>query len=353
MTSKIKMILRNPVQKNSTVEVIIDVHDTVLSQDWITALTHLIQKQYKIEKNFCFMGFPDGARDLDFLCAELNQAVDTINQSDLDYIIHDQVTPEQLLEDKTILNHVHNHFEILQGTVNHLSDFYKQADYRTKYAIRELNTVCHELESLVLSKLRQRTAPEWVRLSQINTWLNAPRHSLQDQHRRPWSMDCYDRHLGEVYMHWAQIGKTLFEVYRDEGAPELTEAVCEAITHLEYYSGEFDIEWGNNIKYADHEWWRFEIDGFYDWLNANGLDHTDPKLSLGYLPIAQVDLRASFGSEDYQQIWPVLSDHLDVYKIEVNGHTATYDYCWTDSDYKQQQIAQLRPGYDHSSKDRV
>lgn len=352
MTSLVKMILRNPVQKSSTVEVIIRAHDTLLARDWIDALK-LLLKNNKIEKNFCFMGFPNGARSLDYLCDELNSAVDTINHSDLDYHISDRVSASELIIDKTILNQVHNHFEILQGTVNHLSDYYRRADYETKYAIRQLNTVCHELESLVLSKLRERTAPEWVRLSQINTWLNAPRYQLQEQHRRPWSIDCYDRYLGEVYMHWAQIGKTLFEVYRDEGAPELTQTVCEAITHLEYYSGEFDIEWGNDIRYDSHDWWRFEVDGFYEWLETNGLDYRDPKLSLGYLPIASVDLQASFGSKDYQKIWPILSDHLDVFRVEVDGVVGEYDYCWTDSDYKQQQIAQLRPGYDHSSKELV
>ena len=350
MTSQVKMVLRNPVQKTSTVDVIIRPYDTELAKDWIGALKNLLLKN-KIEKNFCFMGFPNGARSLEYLCAELNSAIDTINSSDLSYTIWSRVSPSDLMQDKTVLNHVHNHFELLQGTVNHLSDYYRQADYETKYAIRQLNTVCHELESLVLSKLRERTAPEWVRLSQINTWLNAPRHTLEPRHRNSWSIDCYDRHLGEVYMHWAQIGKTLFEVYRDEHAPDLTDTVCEAITHLEYYSGEFDIEWGNDIRYDSHDWWRFEIDGFYDWLRENNIDWQDPRYSIGHLPIAQVDLAASFGSTDYKTIWPILSEHLDVYRVEVDGIGATYDYCWTDPDYQQQQIAQLKPGYDYSSKE--
>jgi hypothetical protein len=42
-----------------------------------------------------------------------------------------------------------------------------------------------------------------------------------------------------------------------------------------------------------------------------------------------------------------------VFRVEVDGVVGEYDYCWTDSDYKQQQIAQLRPGYDHSSKGQV
>ncbi len=42
------------------------------------------------------------------------------------------------------------------------------------------------------------------------------------------------------------MGKTLYEVFRDEGAPKMTEAMCSEINHQKYYSGEFDIEWGGH-----------------------------------------------------------------------------------------------------------
>ena len=57
----------------------------------------------------------------------------------------------------------------------------------------------------------------------------------------------YDRELGGVYLHWSQVGKTLYEVFRDEHAPEMTDALCSEINHQKYYSGEFDIEWGRTI----------------------------------------------------------------------------------------------------------
>ena len=350
MTFPLTITLRDPTSRRSTVDLIVNVYDTELSKDWIAALKHLLTNRYMLEKNFCFLGFPDGPRNLDFLCQELNTAIDVINHSNLGYVITDRVQANELLVDKTLLNFVHNHFEILQGTVGHLSDYYRRADYDTKYAIRQLNNICHELESLILSKLRQQTAPEWVRLSQINTFLNAPRHQLEPRHRSDWNINCYDRHLGEIYMHWAQIGKTLFEVYRDESAPKLDAAVCEAITHLEYYSGEFDIEWGNDVVYPTHDWWKFEVDGFYQWLADNGIDYRAPSLSLGYFAIAQIDLVKSFGSTDWRTIWPILSQHLDVYRIEVDGVQQTFDHCWTDADYKQQQIVMLKPGYDYSSR---
>jgi hypothetical protein len=153
-------------------------------------------------------------------------------------------------------------------------------------------------------------------------------------------------------MHWTQIGKTLFEVFRDEGAPELTDTVCEAITHLQYYSGEFDIEWARDVVYGDPvtHWHNTQIDEFTHWLRDNKLDPADPKLSLGYLPIGEVDLEGSFGTTDMATIWQQLSSHLDIYSIEVDGIRQTFEYCWSDADYKQMQINMMKPGYDHSSR---
>ena len=89
---------------------------------------------------------------------------------------------------------------------------------------------------------------------------------------------------------------------------------------------------------------------FTAWLEKNGLDPKDPKLSLGYLPIGQIDLIRSFGTEDHRQIWNTLSDHLDIYRVEIDGVGQIYDYCWTDADYQQQQIQQLQPGYDYQAR---
>jgi hypothetical protein len=153
-------------------------------------------------------------------------------------------------------------------------------------------------------------------------------------------------------MHWTQIGKTLFEVFRDEGAPELTETVCEAITELKYYSGEFDVEWGNDVTLLgdNNPWHTAEQIEFRKWLIANNCDPADPNLSLGHLPIGQVELIKSFGTTDYQHIWNTLSNHLDIHSIEVDGVSNTFDYSWADNTYKQMQINMMKPGYDYSSR---
>ena len=355
----VRIVLRNPLKHSDQVDYTILPADNALAQDWIPALKTLLQAGNLLEKNFCFMGFPKTARTLDYLCNEANQAAQTINHFFDDYKIEEVLRPEDCIAydyaeggpNHKVFNQLHLHFETLQGTVNKLSDYYCRADYETKYAIRQLNNTCHEMETLILSQRKLATRPFWVRPSQITTFLAAPRYDLKDQHRSGFVTNGYDRVQGGVYMHWAQIGKTLFEVFRDEHAPELTDTVCSTINELKYYSGEFDIEWGNDVTYTGNApWHTTEQDEFNKWLMANGRDPQDSKLSLGYLPVGQVQLHQSFGTTDYQTIWDILGAHLDIYKIEIDGVTGTFDYCWTDADYKQKQIDMMRPGYDYSSR---
>lgn len=383
--SKITVTLRNPLNFEDTLKYYIIPNDTALAHDWVNALKQILSSGNLLEKNYCFMGFPRSARTLEYLCDTVNQAVEKINKFDFtqhgldDYVIEEWFHPNTVrfpdsylvdgrgpsdtlevhlkrielgLHPKhSILNHLHNHFERLQGTVDNLSPYYRVADYETKYAIRQLNIICHEMESLILSQRKERARSEWVRPSQITTFLHAERYPLKDEHRQGFVDNGYDRKLGHVYMHWAQIGKTLFEVFRDEGAPKLTSTVCEAITHLEYYSGEFDIEWGKDVILSpDCPWHNKEQELFQEWLLANGLDPKDPKLSLGYLPVATIDFAKSFGTTDMFEVWTQLSNHLDIYSIEVDGVSNTFEYCWSDPNYKQMQIDMMRPGYDYSSR---
>lgn len=385
--SKVVVTLRNPLDFTDQLSYTIIPHDNPLAQDWIIALKELLQSNCLLEKNFCFMGFPDTPRNLELLCKELNDAVFQINtfNSTLawvnaglgSYVIEEYFTPNSvrfgteypigqrfdeygthliehlgLLQKKEILNKLHNHFEVLQGTVDNLSLYYKLADHNTKYAIRQLNVLCHEMETLILSQQKQAYVPQWTRPSQITTWLHARRYKLEDQHKELFNQNGYDRQFGCVYMHWAQIGKTLFEVFRDEGAPMLDATVCEAITHLEYYSGEFDIEWAADMCYGDPKtpWHTEQQDAFNKWLIKNNLDPKNTALSLGYLPVGQVDLAGSFGTTDMFEIWNQLSTHLDIYKITIDDVGQTFEYCWSDNNYKQMQIDMMRPGYDFSSR---
>jgi hypothetical protein len=374
----VKVTLRDPVYRDRQLTYTIVPEDNKLARDWLVALQEILKKNLHLEKNFCFLGFPHSPRTVDYLCNRLSSHVLQINyfnaagtwqQAGLESYWIEEIFADSTvrfpndpaLGDKQyrikheILNRLHNHFERLQGTVWNLSPYYKHADWPTRYSIRQLNLLCHELESLILSQRKLALDSKWVRPSQITTFVHAPRYDLTDEHRLGFARNKYDRVLGGVYMHWNQIGKTLYEVFRDESAPKLnvgldatdisigSGATCESITALKYYSGEFDIEWGRDVVRGDTApWFNQEQIQFQEWIESNGLDFDDPQLSLGYLKIGQVDLSGSFGTTDAESIWQQLGQHLDIYSIEVNGVVGVFDYAWSDRDHYSRQIENLK-----------
>jgi len=373
---EVKVTLRNPLDKLDTLDYYIVPNDTQLAKDWIVALKGVLSNNLKLQKEFCFLGFPNSPRTLEYLCTKLNNSIETINKYDFtqhglkDYIIEEWfhpdvvrfpnsyaveqtrvwMTPEESRRESLglrlkhgVMNQLHNHFEVLEGTVENPSRYGQVATPEVRECIGELNQICHEMESLILSQRKADVQLEWVRPSQIVVFPKCQRLTLTKEHRQGFIDNGYDREFGHVYMHWSQIGKTLFEVWRDEHAPDLTVgddatsitvgsgATCEAITALKYFSGEFDVEWAKSVIDApEDDWHQSGLLHYENWLLKHGIDPTDTKLSLGYLHLGKVDLERSFGTTDMFNIWNQLEMHLDIYSIEVDGVKNTFDYCWSD-----------------------
>ena len=354
----------------------LDVYDTALGKRFLEALKDNLVKKKILEKNFCFLGFADSKRDLNFLCRELNKNIEKINSFNfeptyerIDPFVADDFqyssklpignapdgnfkkTPGLRLKHDAC-NLLHRHFEELQGTAWELSRFYKQADHETKYAIRQLNNICHEIESWVHAYRKKIIEPEWMRPSQITTFLNAPRYDLHNEDYELFKQNRYDRELGGVYLHWSQVGKTLYEVYRDEHAPVMTEALCSEINHQKYYSGEFDIEWGDTITEETHDFKKQEMEGYRAWLKENNYDWEDPKLSLGYIKIGQIDLETSFQNRLFTSIYDVMKDNLNIKNITIRSdkvYENDFPYTLDSKDWKQIQLEGLKKGYESRS----
>ena len=372
---------RNPQDFNDCIDLHFDILDNDFCNRWKTQLKNLLSENYLLEKNYCFLGFAESPRDVEYLCDEINDAIFQINRfntynkwqiAGLDpYHIDDHFSKDSVMYDKSFgvgnaingdqntnlglclkhdaMNRLHRYFEDLQGEAWGLSNYYKIADFKTKYAIRQLNDLCHELESYVLSLRKSVVEPEWQRPSQIMTWLQAPRQNLQPQDFGLFQQNNFDRELGGVYLHWAQIGKTHIEVFRDEDGAPVDDVICSSINALRYYTGEFDIEWGKDVTDDTAPWHAVEQQQFRTWLQDNGFDINDPQLALGYIKIGSCNLQKSFGTEDQFEIWSTLAQHLDVYKIKIDDVEQTFDYVWSQPGFAQQQIEKMKPGYIHSS----
>lgn len=364
------------LDSDSTVDLYVETLDNALAQDWVPALKHLLEHDFLLEKNYCFIGFPSSNRTVDLLCKQLNTAIATVNQYNesgnwqsnglAPYVIEEYACEDTVRFPATyqvgyseepgrdlgmkikheFFNKVHNHFELLQGTAWDISQYYLKADPITRYAIRQLNILVHELEGLIINQRTATYAPDLIRPSIIATWLRAPRYPLTAEHKQLFADNGYRREFGTLYAHWAQVGKTLFEVWRDENAPQIAivggdptdivmdnGATCDAINALRYYSGEFDIELGNTLDVGMHSWYDTEMHAYTEWLAQQGIDATNPDLCLGYAPIARIDLQRSFGTTDPAIARSIIEMHQNIKSITVDG----IKYATLSSSAQQQQ----------------
>jgi len=333
----------------------IDIFDNSLSRKWLKALNHLIENNYHLEKNYCFFGFANGQRTPDYICNQINISIDAINQANLGYTITDHFSVENTINSGPIgpglpgltlnqskMNQLHRYFEDLQGQSGCMSQYYTASDATTRWHIRQLNLLCHEYESLMLSIRKVQTAPQWQRPSQLMCWLNAPRFILDPEDYELFGIETINRPLGGVFVGVNKaVGKHHWEVFHDEGRDSrLNELTTTTLSSQTEAAGDFDIEWGKNP--ADYDFQKKQLEDFRNWLTDNGFDPADKSLTIGHPQIGQVNLTLSFGTEDFSKIWKQLNNHLDVYKIRTSTQEATYTYCWSDADYAQRQINIIR-----------
>lgn len=341
----VEMTLRGA--DDSTHSVWIDVDDNSLSRKWLAALNSLLASHKHLEKNYCWLGWTEHDRTARYLCEQINSSIDHINRSGIGYCIDCEpysvatvIAPDGDVAHER-MNQLHRWFEDLQGWSGGISNYYNMADPATRWHIRQLNLLCHELESLVLSMRKVATAPEWRRPSQLMCWLNAPRFELEEEDYDLFGIDTINRSLGGVYVGVNKaVGKHHWEVFNDEGRDSrIGELVTSSLRSQTEAAGDFDIEWARDP--GAYHWQITQLREFKEWLENNGFDPDDKHLTIGHPKVAQVDLVRSFGTTDYQAIWAVCAAHLDVYKIRTSSAEATYKYRWSDPDYMVQQIKEL------------
>ena len=332
---------------NNVLTMYIDIADNSLSRKWLAALNDIIQRELHLEKNYCWLGWAESARDPEYLCTQINRSIHAINSANLGYTIQDFFSPANTIADNRGVDHahmnqLHRYFEDLQGTAGAMSPYYTAADDDTRWHIRQLNLLCHEFESLVLSIRKAQTAPEWRRPSQLMCWLRAPRYELDEQDLELFGIDTINRKLGGVYVGVNKaVGKHHWEVFCDEGRDSrISELVTTGLRTQTQAAGDFDIEWGQDPSKRD--WQIQHLAEFRLWLERNGFNPTEPSLTIGHPQVGQVDLQRSFGTEDWENIYSQLSQHQDVYQIRTSTAGATYDYRWSDPDYDLQQIKALK-----------
>jgi hypothetical protein len=168
-------------------------------------------------------------------------------------------------------NYLHLKFEKLSGSWSSPTRLFAAAPTTFRNAVRSLNFYTHRLEARPYKRLK----PWYISFDKDcyqRLPLNEADYELFEHVILP----------GQVVIHYAELGKTLIDLYCD-GLP----ADYPGLKNLHFYSAEISIcmsDYPISLLPA----------GFGQWAQSNGIDIFDKKLGIGGLSIGQVrDLDAA------------------------------------------------------------
>ena len=315
-----------------------DIMPHFLAQKWARAMRHdyLDVETYKVEKNYMLQHWEyDEAningRSLTQLCSEMNRYVAYINayfdgssERRVPYQITQYFDPATV--DQQILNEIHHHFELLIGQVWSVSEYYKLADGGTCFAIRQLNNLCHEMESLLRPSFRNSN---WWSAGVYFPSLRVTRYKFIDSDYDHFSQV---QNFGDLILHYSQLGKTPMEAFAANDA----EVFDDNITGLRYLSGEFDISFKTDTPLAIQQNTIAKHNArAFPWIRSRGQDPESKFTGIGFVKVADFD-RSLFPGMTAEQIMGELVKCDDIYKLElIDGEgnvvkEAVLDYTWRD-----------------------
>lgn len=305
-----------------------------LANEWVRLFkANFLNNDHPIEKTFCLHGwqtdyYSTKGRTVTYLCEKLNSSINSINldlhSQGYDFIALN-FTVEAMKDSttaRTMLNEIHHHFELLIGQVWAPSKWYSISQDKTKFAIRQLNNLCHELEA-VLKCIKDK--PQDFHINVGKNSANFDGSMFYNKEKKDISLENYNDFLeqgrwGDLLIYYAQLGKRHIEAFYDND-----ECIHDTnISGYKYLTGEFVLGFHYLSKHPA---------AFDHWLALRGYDNQDKTLGLGYPTIAHLENQ---GSQVHIATELKLRD--DLHKLTLVGDNGDilgekiYDFTWKDQE---------------------
>ena len=300
-----------------------------------------------LDKRYMQRGYTEISRNIEVACIEMNYAINIINTNlnPVGYPFIDlEFTPEKVKNKdiyRDLMNQIHHQFELLIGQVWNLSDWYLDADEKTRWAIHQINNYCHEIESYVDA---ESDLDEGLVYGQtgLNFCCNQNRDGIKRQGFEYF--DLREEHLGDfmpqdhgwgvMIPYYSQLGKTPREAFMDNDE----HIDKNNITATRYMTGEINISLagpgvGQGIITP------VPLEGeemiFKEWLESKGWDYHDPSLCIGTAIMGQVDFSLYPGStwKDLDSLVKRCDNITEIGFVDENMNkvlSQRYDYTWQE-----------------------
>lgn len=338
LDSTIELTLKNPKAHEEKITLVMDLYDLPITKRWLDKIKENIKEKRHLNKNFCFLGWPKSHRNINFLCDRLNKHIKIINEYSsagiwpTPYFITETYSPDTLIQNEELnqylMNQLHHHFSCLEGPIWNNSEYMKKIPTTLEHSIGQLNYLCHEIEAYIENqKYAERFGSESLSPSLIFNYIESP---IAELHEEDYELFKYTRYFGGVYLHYCQVGKRWDEAYDDRD--QLAQG--EEIVGLRYYSGEFNVQWG------EHQAANFDekLKLIHEWISSKGVDPNNKKLSLGFLYIGEFNRKKNFGDSSIKSIHELIFNHADIDEIKVIDERETlscrYPYSELSPDYE-------------------
>lgn len=241
------------------------IHDTPIAFKWFECLKNTLEDNIKIRESDRLYQF-NNKWNKETIFIELNRIIDVVNS-------WQDCIELRASDNQDTLNILHHYFEKIRGSVLTPGEFYLKSPPHIKRAIEDFNVTIHRLEDLLKSKTPKPRV--------VITFEENNRKLLDDNDYDYFSLDI---NFGEVYINYCEVGKTLWDVYRDND----TIIGDDNIRPLKYYSSEMTIAFCDGT-------YKTNINKFWDWFDLNkeflnqlGFEKYDKKLSIGHIPVAKL-----------------------------------------------------------------
>lgn len=292
------------------------IDENLTSFAWLKALINLMQNDFVPFSRHT--GFVSGPKDMKWLAKVLNGCIGHIN-GDGRYQIKEKA---DAVFQQEFANAIHHHFELLIGNENHLTDYYLKSDKALSHSVCGLNHCIHDMEALDRSlSIVQKKCSNYSGVISFE-FLHATRFRLPEDAYQRFSLDM---NFGDLYLHYAQIGKTWHEAFIDKDE----HIFFEAIRPLEVLTGEFDVFFGEVTFDQNFK------NQLYDFIKMKGGDPTDIKNALGICRIgkfiddhglSKIELKKLIGEHQAIKRIEIVQNGNVIQRKEYDASVETYLY---------------------------
>ena len=236
--------------------------DTPIAKKWTQRVLLAQQHGYSIDDPGRFYGFGSLEQQTESALKDINSTIDHINRwYSIDYRL-------QLVHDQDTLNRLHHVFEIEHGLLDS-KDF--DSDY--KKHLCNLNLQVHRCESVARGANPRH----------VITYFGLPKTETLDDNDYEYFEPTIT--FGTVYINYAEIGKTLFDLAMDNDS-YIEPAAFQPFCH---YSADFVVRFWNNKNCNLHDQLYQYYNQHQEFFESLGYTWSNLSRSIGSIPVADLD----------------------------------------------------------------